>query len=224
MVFSQNHDHVGNRMLGERTSQLVSFEMQKLMAGAVITSPYIPMLFMGEEYAESNPFFYFVSHTDPDLVEAVRKGRKAEFAAFHAAGEAPDPQAETTFRQSKLQWDVVQKEPHSIMFRFYQSLLSLRKQHPALSHLERKQLQVEHDEQKQILALHRWHDNRHILCLMNFSKEPQTIVNKHGKEWKKVLNSADLQWKGSGSAPDSIEQGSKVNLNPESFLIYSDNV
>ncbi len=88
IVFSQNHDQVGNRMLGERTSQLVSLEMQKLMAGAVLVSPYLPMLFMGEEYAEPNPFLYFVSHTDPDLVEAVRKGRKAEFAAFHALGEA----------------------------------------------------------------------------------------------------------------------------------------
>src|SRR5687768_905399 len=71
IVFSQNHDQVGNRMLGERSSQLVSYEMQKLMAGAVLVSPYLPMLFMGEEYSESHPFLYFVSHTDPELAEAV---------------------------------------------------------------------------------------------------------------------------------------------------------
>ena len=109
IVFSQNHDQVGNRMLGERSSQLVSFEMQKLLAGAVFISPYLPMLFMGEEWGETHPFLYFVSHTDPDLAEAVRKGRKAEFAAFHTQGEAPDPMAEETFQNSKLQWPLLQK-------------------------------------------------------------------------------------------------------------------
>ncbi|HEV7379210.1 MAG TPA: malto-oligosyltrehalose trehalohydrolase, partial [Dyadobacter sp.] len=79
VVFSQNHDQVGNRMLGERTSELVSFEMQKLLAGAVFVSPYLPMLFMGEEYAETNRFQYFISHTDAQLVQAVREGRKKEF-------------------------------------------------------------------------------------------------------------------------------------------------
>ncbi len=82
IVFSQNHDQVGNRMLGERTSTLVSFEMQKLMAAAVFVSPYIPMLFMGEEYAEPNPFLYFVSHTDKELAEAVSKGRKQSLQPF----------------------------------------------------------------------------------------------------------------------------------------------
>ena len=91
MVFSQNHDQVGNRMLGERNSQLFGFEMQKLMAAAVITAPYLPMLFMGEEYAETNPFLYFVNHTDAALADEVKSGRKAEFAAFHMDGEAPDP-------------------------------------------------------------------------------------------------------------------------------------
>ena len=94
VVFSQNHDQVGNRMLGERTSTLLSFEMQKLLATAVMVSPYLPMLFMGEEWSEPNPFLYFVSHTDPDLCDAVCKGRKEEFKAFHVEddkNEFPDP-------------------------------------------------------------------------------------------------------------------------------------
>ncbi|RYY61327.1 MAG: malto-oligosyltrehalose trehalohydrolase, partial [Chitinophagaceae bacterium] len=102
IVFSQNHDQVGNRMLGERCSALVSFEMLKLMAGAVLTAPFLPMLWMGEEWGEQNPFLYFVSHTDPELAIAVREGRKKEFAAFHAQGEAPDPVSEETFLRSKL--------------------------------------------------------------------------------------------------------------------------
>src|SRR5919107_136884 len=94
VVFSQNHDQVGNRMLGERTSTLLSFEKQKLLAASVILSPYLPMLFMGEEWSEPNPFLYFVSHTDPELAEAVRKGRREEFKAFHEdsdENEVPDP-------------------------------------------------------------------------------------------------------------------------------------
>src|SRR5690606_29809455 len=116
VVFSQNHDQVGNRMLGERTSQLVNFELRKLMAGAVMVSPYLPMLFMGEEYSETNPFLYFVSHTDQDLVEAVRKGRRAEFAEFHDEGEAPDPQSEETFKKSKLQWKLLDQDLHQKLF------------------------------------------------------------------------------------------------------------
>src|SRR3954452_14052560 len=110
VVFSQNHDQVGNRKLGERTSTLVSFEMQKLMAAVVMVSPSLPMLFMGEEYSEPHPFLYFVCHTDPELAEAVRKGRKAEFAAFHAQGEAPDPVSKKTFEESKLQWDLLKQQ------------------------------------------------------------------------------------------------------------------
>jgi maltooligosyltrehalose trehalohydrolase len=102
-------------MLGERSGALFSFEMQKLMAAAVLVSPFLPMLFMGEEYGETNPFLYFVSHTDPNLIEAVRKGRSEEFAAFHANGEAPDPQAETTFENSKLQWHLVRHSPHNLI-------------------------------------------------------------------------------------------------------------
>ena len=103
VAFAQNHDQVGNRLLGERLSRLVSFESLKLAAGAVILSPFTPLLFMGEEYGETAPFHYFVSHSDPDLIEAVRKGRLEEFAAFRWMGDPPDPQAEKTFQRSKLQ-------------------------------------------------------------------------------------------------------------------------
>ena len=227
VVFSQNHDQVGNRMLGERSSQLLSFEMQKLMAGAVLASPYLPMLWMGEEWSEPNPFLYFISHTDPDLVEAVRKGRKAEFASFHAKGEAPDPQAQETFDKSKLQWQLLKQEPHQTMFRWYQTLIRLRREHPALRHLNRKQLDVTSNEKNQTLLLHRWHENHHILCLMNFSKQSQPIkLPTHRQEWYKVLYSADAEWQKDGAQQSSTVQstvaaGDTVSLQPESFLIYS---
>ncbi|GEO09175.1 malto-oligosyltrehalose trehalohydrolase [Segetibacter aerophilus] len=219
VVFSQNHDQVGNRMLGERTSTLVSFEMQKLMAAAVLVSPYLPMLFMGEEYSEPHPFLYFVSHTDPELADAVRKGRKAEFAAFHSQGEAPDPVDEKTFEESKLQWDLLQQPQHKTMFEYYKTLISLRKQEPALKHLNRNQLNVEINEQNQTLLLHRWHEGDHILCVMNFSKSPQPATLPTFKnEWKKLLNSAESIWNGLATAED--RNGAVVTIQPESILIY----
>jgi maltooligosyltrehalose trehalohydrolase len=173
VVFSQNHDHVGNRMLGERSSTLFSIRMQKLMAAAVFVSPYLPMLFMGEEYSEQNPFLYFVSHTDEDLIAAVRKGRKDEFKAFHAQGEAPDPQALETFERSKLNWDSPDNEQQQNMLQFYKKLIKLRKTLPALSNLSRQNLVVSFNEERQTLRLQRWEGNNKVYCFMNFSKETQ---------------------------------------------------
>ena len=221
IVFSQNHDQVGNRMLGERTSQLLSFEMQKLLAGAVMVSPYLPMLWMGEEYSEPHPFLYFISHTDPELVEAVRKGRKAEFAAFHAQGEAPDPQAEETFLKSKLQWEILNQDPHQTMFRWYQALLLLRQEHPALRTLDRKQLDVSQNEDHQTLLLHRWHNKQHVLAYMNFSKESRQIrLPNYVQGWEKLLDSADPLWNGPAAAPETAAAEDQLTLQPESILIY----
>ena len=102
VVFCQNHDQVGNCAMGARLTQLVTMEGLKLAAGTVLLSPFIPLLFMGEEYGETSPFPYFVSHSDQSLVEAVRKGRREEFKAFEWPGEPPDPQAESTFMSAKV--------------------------------------------------------------------------------------------------------------------------
>ncbi|WP_460639657.1 malto-oligosyltrehalose trehalohydrolase [Larkinella harenae] len=227
VVFSQNHDQVGNRMRGERTGQLVSFEMQKLLAGAVMVSPFLPMLFMGEEYGETNPFLYFVSHTDPDLAEAVRQGRKQEFADFHDQGEVPDPLSEETFTQSKLQWELVEKEPHQTLFRYYQALIALRKQHPALRHLNRQHLAVSLYEEQQTMLLHRWHTDQHVYCFLNFAKEHQLISLPGQKaRWQKLFDSADPQWQQSlrDGIPTALEKGpdsDAIRLAPESIVIYS---
>ncbi len=220
VVFSQNHDHVGNRMLGERTSQLVSFEMQKLLAGAVLMSPYLPMLFMGEEWGEPNPFLYFVSHTDPELAEAVRKGRKREFAAFHAKGEAPDPMAPDTFEKSKLQWELLEKDPHHTMHSYYQELILLRKKLPALRRLSRKNLTVTVNEKQQTLQLWRWHEDQHVLCMMNFSDKAQSMpIPEHPMPWQKVLYSAEDTWAGPEPASQLPGHSKMVTLHPQSLLI-----
>ncbi|MDR6944069.1 malto-oligosyltrehalose trehalohydrolase [Mucilaginibacter pocheonensis] len=224
VVFSQNHDQVGNRMLGERSSQLFSFEMQKLMAATVIISPFLPMLFMGEEYSESNPFLYFVSHTDPDLVEAVRKGRKAEFAAFHHGEDARDPQAEQTFHQSKLQWNKLEQEPYQTMFSYYQALISLRKTHPALGSTDRKALKVDFDDNKKTMTIIRQHDNKSVYCMLNFSAEQQSVSVPVKGRFRPLFNSASDQWNGPGSSTEDIETGSSLILQPESILILEEHV
>src|SRR5690606_3890688 len=128
VICIQNHDQVGNRMLGERLSQLISFEGLKLAAGVTLTSPFVPMLFMGEEFAEDKPFQYFVSHGNEDLVKAVQEGRRKEFEYFfHHKGEFPDPQEEETVNKSKLNWQFKEDASKHIIFEYYKFLLQLRK-------------------------------------------------------------------------------------------------
>lgn len=221
VVFSQNHDQVGNRMLGERSGALFSFEMQKLMAAAVLVSPFLPMLFMGEEYGETNPFLYFVSHTDPDLIEAVRKGRSEEFAAFHAAGEAPDPQAADTFKNSCLQWQLIDEPQHNVLFRYYQQLIAIRKSEPALRLPDRCRSNTFAGEATGTLTLLRSHESQTIACLMNFSKQPQEMpVPEQLTRHVVLFDSADLQWNGPGA---SSFTGS-FTLRPESILIIKQDV
>ena len=230
IVFSQNHDQIGNRGQGERSSVLYSYETLKLMAGAVLVSPYIPLLFMGEEWGETSPFLYFVSDSAPELIESVRQGRKAEFATSQSDEEVPDPQCLETFEQAKLQWHLLADEPHRCLLRYYQTLIALRKQLPALAHLDRRQVAVVADLEKDTLVLHRWFGDQHVLCLMNFSKQPQTIkipaAGAVGVPWQKLLDSADSCWQPqrqgpSHSAPNSVSSVDSILQQPESITIYA---
>jgi maltooligosyltrehalose trehalohydrolase len=221
IVFSQNHDQVGNRMLGERSGTLYSFEMQKLLAGAVICSPFIPMLFMGEEWGETNPFLYFVSHTDQELNMMVRKGRKAEFAAFHSQGEAPDPDKEETFLNSKLQWELLQQEIHQTMFKYYKELIALRKSHPALHNNNRNQVQARSYEQENCLVLKRWEGEETSYCFMNFSKDPQRLsLDEASGTLVPLLNSAEAKWNGPDLSEAAEIKGKEITLQSESIAIY----
>jgi maltooligosyltrehalose trehalohydrolase len=223
IVFSQNHDQVGNRMLGERTSTLLSFELQKLLAGAVLVSPFLPMLFMGEEWAEPAPFLYFVSHTDPELAKAVREGRRAEFAAFYADGEAPDPQSEETFNASRLQWQLLEQPLHATMLRYYKALIALRKKQPSLSKPDRACVRVQLDEPNHTLALTRTSTSQTLTCLMNFSSERRDFAFT-GAAGEKIFDSAAPEWNGPQDAPTQISHGRKITLQPHSLLIYSSHV
>lgn len=127
VVFSQNHDMVGNRMLGDRLCHNLKEGPLKMAAALVILSPYVPFLFMGEEFASSSPFPYFVSHGDQNLNRLVEAGRKEEFAYFLDQGEPPTPHKESTFLSAKLNWSEVQESFHKVMLEWYKKLIQLRK-------------------------------------------------------------------------------------------------
>ncbi|MGV3601659.1 MAG: malto-oligosyltrehalose trehalohydrolase [Dyadobacter fermentans] len=220
IVFSQNHDHIGNRMLGERTSQLVSAEMQKLLAGAVFVSPFVPLLFMGEEWAEPNPFQYFVSHTEKELADAVRKGRKAEFAAFHAEGEAPDPVAESTFENSRVQWHLLREEPHRTMLAYYRKWIALRKSEQVFRECDRNGLSVEVAEEKELIIIQRVWERQHLVAFLNFSKAPQEgLLPYEHLSWKKLIASSDPDWNGPREMPAQAGAGA-LSVPPESISVY----
>ncbi len=128
VAFLQNHDQVGNRAMGERLGRLVTMDQLKISVALLMTSPFIPMLFQGEEWNASSPFQYFTSHEDPALAESVRKGRRAEFAHFMTdVSEVPDPQARETFERSKLDWDERDGGQHREIFEWYRQLIRLRR-------------------------------------------------------------------------------------------------
>jgi maltooligosyltrehalose trehalohydrolase len=251
VVFNQNHDQVGNRLLGDRLCHNISHEGGKLVAAATLLSPSVPLIFMGEEYGESACFQYFVSHGDPDLVAAVRRGRREEFEAFHLDGEAPDPQSEATFQKSKLNWDLRHQGEHQQLWQFYQTLLRLRRQIPALGHADRQNLEAkvleaqsdlplaESADRPRVLQLRRWHGSSQVLCLMNFNQESATLlISMDGIDntlseaglkagpLKKRLDSADAIWGGPGALASETLQGTdskipQITLAAQSAVIYS---
>jgi maltooligosyltrehalose trehalohydrolase len=223
VVFSQNHDQVGNRAQGTRLSQLVCFETLKLVAGVVLLSPFIPLLFMGEEYAERSPFQYFVSHADSDLIERVRQGRRKEFEDFAWQGDVPDPAAPQTFANSKLHWEERERAEHRVLLSFYTELLRLRKTMPALSNPSKANTKVSVLEPA-TLVIERWRDDARVAIFYNFSEATSPVNHSLAAgTWEKQLDSSDEKWNGSGTpAPASLRAAHHVtfDLQGRSFALF----
>lgn len=214
VVCTQNHDQVGNRMFGDRLSTLVSFDALKLAACTLVLSPTIPLLFMGEEYGEIAPFLYFVSHGDPSLVEAVRAGRKKEFAAFSWKGEPPDPQSETTFARSRLDHTLRSQGKHRVLESLYRELLHLRKTLPALATRDRERMRVTSFEPERVLMLHRTAtpvpclaaaahtEGQEVVLLLCYHTMHQTVrLPLPGGRWRLLLNTHDQRWQDPDAPP-----------------------
>ena len=219
VVCIQNHDQVGNRMRGERLSALTDFETLKLAAGAVLLSPYVPLLWMGEEYGETAPFLYFISHNDPTLVRAVRQGRGEEFSDFHDDGDCPDPQAEQTFLRSGLQWELLDRQPHRILLDYYHYLIALRKERP--NYADRSQMTVHTVEAMSLLVWQRPFADCCWCCVMNFGRTPgRYSLPDASSRWKTRLDSADPHWHGPGGViPSHIPGGDSIELSARSIVL-----
>ena len=154
--YLQDHDQVGNRAAGDRISAAVPSDLVKVGAGLILTAPYTPMLFMGEEWGASTPWQYFTDHTDPGLARAVTQGRRAEFADFGwGAAEVPDPQDEATFLRSKLDWSELEQGCHAELLQWYRELIALRRARPELTDPRLGRVHVDYDEAERWLVVRR---------------------------------------------------------------------
>lgn len=225
VVFAQNHDQVGNRFGSERLSQLISFGELKLAAGVVVLSPFIPLLFMGEEYGETAPFPYFTSHSEPELIEGVRIGRREEFAAFQCRGEPPDPQDEATFVNAQLNYNLRHEGHHRTLFEFYKELIRRRKEIPALAHLSKENLKVLDYEEDRLMFVRRWSEDSEAITVFNFKNEEVSLTLPFpAGHWHKRLDSADERWRGNGStSPEQLnsEGEATLTLNPNTFALFT---
>jgi maltooligosyltrehalose trehalohydrolase len=198
VVCAQNHDQVGNRALGERLSQLTSFQGLKLAGGTTLLSPYIPLIFMGEEYGETAPFSYFISHGDANLVAAVRQGRRLEFPSISSASSAqlPDPQAIETFEQSRLNRQLRRKGEHERLLNFYQEVIRLRKQLAPLRNLDKESMEVQGFETQKVLYFRRWSGESQCFVVVSFGGSPVEVLLPLPKgQWVKVLDSEDQRFR-----------------------------
>jgi maltooligosyltrehalose trehalohydrolase len=214
IVCAQNHDQIGNRPLGERLASLVSPERQRLAAALVLLSPYVPLLFMGEEYGETAPFLYFIEHGDPALVEAVREGRKKEFEDIGKLEAQIDPQAEETFTRSRLDWAKRGSGRGAQLLALYRDLLALRRDEPALrpgaseTHVQGgadwftalRIMPIENDIYDAIRS------RRALLCVFNASAHPLQVPIRSDAigEWRLRFSTDAGAYGGAGAMVEHI--------------------
>ncbi|GAB3903175.1 malto-oligosyltrehalose trehalohydrolase [Larkinella knui] len=231
IAFNLNHDQVGNRVGGERLCQLVSFEQLKVATAAVFLSPYVPLLFMGEEYADESPFFYFVDHSEKELIEAVKKGRKEEFSIFGWNAEPPDPFDEATFTGSKLQWQKRTEGKHRIILDWHRKLIDLRRTEPVLQNISKNAIAVTVLGQAGFVLNRQSADGQcHFFCLFNLSDEAVSYaMPTWTHSWNKILDSKEPHWQPTQPADDQLlpttaQPGQTLTLPPWSVSIYSGHI
>ncbi len=228
VVYSQNHDQIGNRAKGDRLSTLVTFEAIKVAAGMVLLSPSIPLLFMGEEYGETAPFLYFIDHGDTALIEAVRQGRLAEFRSF-GWKDVPDPYEIETFTKSRLQPKLDEDPQQRGLFQWYKQLLTLRKTIPALGVTQKQsQVKIQTFRTSKALAVVRTaQSGPSALILYGLNSDPTTLrLTKPLGKWHKRLDSHTSEFAStetilSPSTLDITPNGLTINLPSYSAVIYT---
>jgi maltooligosyltrehalose trehalohydrolase len=181
--YIQNHDQVGNRAVGDRIAQVTGIERAKIAAAIVFVSPFIPMIFQGDEWAASSPFQYFADHDDPELARAVSEGRRKEFAAFGWKPDLiPDPEKPETFQRSKLNWNESSQREHADMLAWYRDLIHLRRSTPDLNDGEPGHTRVSFDEKAKWLRIDR--GSITLICSLGESvslpEDSEIVLVSHG--------------------------------------------
>ncbi|MGA2810340.1 MAG: malto-oligosyltrehalose trehalohydrolase [Candidatus Acidiferrum sp.] len=217
VICIQNHDQVGNRATGDRLSSLVDLASQKLAAGVMLLSPFVPMLFMGEEYGETAPFLYFTSHGDPDLIAAVRKGRSEESTKFGWKGEPLDPQGEHTFHTATLQHAKKEQQPHRAVREFYKQLIAIRKQYRLG---QASPITVTPHEADRVLVVLRKTSPSQLLMIFHFGETPIRLACALPPgNWTLLLDSSSEN----GALRENVfrEGSTALAMAPRSFLVFA---
>jgi maltooligosyltrehalose trehalohydrolase len=226
VVFNQNHDQIGNRADGKRLNALVNLDRVKLASAATLLAPYIPMLFMGEEYGDEAPFFYFVDHSEEDLIRTVQEGRNKEFESFGFDDSVPDPQNENTFKQCKLRWEDRNKGHHKIILDWYKELIRLRNSLSPFKDLQKRNLQAKVIGEKAfVLFRHSPGGKETVICLFNFSDNDIVYELTAQGGFAKNLDSKESQWKydkiiTDKTHPNKIIEKDPIQLLPLSVVVY----
>jgi maltooligosyltrehalose trehalohydrolase len=185
VVFAQNHDQIGNRAQGERLSMLLDTAQLKAVAALTLLSPFVPLLFQGEEWGAKTPFLYFTDHENEELGRLVSEGRSKEFSAFRWQGAVPNPQEIGTFERSRLDWSELSRPPHAELFDWHCRLIRLRRGKAGRSAgRDRNRLAVKYDEKSQWLRF----AHRGVLAVFNFADGAQRVPMPRGN-WVLALAS-----------------------------------
>ncbi|MBW8172587.1 malto-oligosyltrehalose trehalohydrolase [Ornithinimicrobium sp. Arc0846-15] len=199
----QTHDQIGNRAVGDRLAHLTSDGMAAIGAALLLTSPYTPMLFMGEEWAASTKWQYFTDHAEEWLADAIREGRAAEFAEHGWSDDVPDPQDESTVEASTLNWDEVTAPAHARMHDWYQTLLRLRREVPALRDTPLGESRVEHNRELRTIIVQRGN----VTVVANRDEDEQVIKLPGDTDGQEVLAAWGSATINRSSAPATITLG-----------------
>lgn len=217
VVAVQTHDQVGNRARGDRIGTLLSPSQQRLAAGLLLLAPYVPLLFMGEEYGETRPFPFFCDFTDDALREAVRQGRRREFASFAWSGELPDPTAADTFSSAILTWSWPEGSTNAGLRNLYRELLALRRTHPALRDYAHRAAELAPEGSEDVLHVVRGdpHSPRASLhAVFNLTAQTVALPEIGALPRRQILHSEATCFGGAGS--------DAATLSAFAFALYSD--
>ena len=218
VVSAQNHDQIGNRAQGERLSGLLDAQGLKAVAALTLLSPFVPLLFQGEEWGASTPFLYFTDHQDPELGRLVAEGRSKEFSAFRWQGAVPNPQELNTFERSKLDWSELSQPGHAELLEWYRRLIRLKKDRPELpreSRADAARPRVNFDAAAQWLSF----VHNGVLLALNWNDRAQRVPMPGG-EWKLVMRSDWGQAQRTGQAQQMDQTQQLDAMPPRTTFIY----